>query len=127
MHVFLLNHIALSVKNVDKSADFYRKVLQLKEIKNTASGSKTKWFSFGDGKQIHLIPRPNFEVKTNKAVHFALTTNNLDSFVVSLKKLKVNYSDWLDTPNKNYVRNDGIKQVYFQDPDGYWIEINDDL
>ena len=32
------------------------------------------------------------------------------------------YSDWKNTPNKDYVRDDGIKQVYFQDPDGYWIE-----
>jgi catechol-2,3-dioxygenase len=24
------------------------------------------------------------------------------------------------------VRPDGVKQIYFQDPEGYWIEINDD-
>jgi len=24
------------------------------------------------------------------------------------------------------ARPDGIKQIYFQDPDGYWIEVNDD-
>jgi catechol 2,3-dioxygenase-like lactoylglutathione lyase family enzyme len=23
------------------------------------------------------------------------------------------------------TRPDGIKQIYFQDPDGYWIEVND--
>jgi lactoylglutathione lyase len=23
-------------------------------------------------------------------------------------------------------RVDGIKQIYLQDPDGYWIEVNDD-
>ena len=127
MHTFSLNHIALSVKDVNESIEFYQKVLQLKEIKNTASDSKTRWLSFDDGKQLHLIPRPNSEIKTNKAVHFALTTPDLNSFIRYLKKLKIDYSDWLGSPNKDYMRKDGIRQVYFQDPNGYWIEINDDI
>lgn len=125
MSAFLFNHIAISVKDVDESIEFYQKILELKEIKNTASNSKTRWLSIGEGKQLHLIPRPNAEIKTNKAVHFALTTSNLDSFILFLKKMKIEYSDWKDTPNKDYIRKDGIKQIYFQDPNGYWIEIND--
>ncbi|WP_299438878.1 VOC family protein [uncultured Aquimarina sp.] len=127
MRTFLFNHIALSVKNVDKTIEFYQKVFQLKEIQNTASDSKTRWLSLGEGKQLHLIPRPNSEIKINKAVHFALTTSDLNSFVIYLKELKIDYSDWRDTPNKDYIRKDGIKQVYFQDPNGYWIEVNDDI
>jgi len=23
------------------------------------------------------------------------------------------------------VRPDGVRQIYFQDPDGYWLEVND--
>ncbi|WP_066225219.1 VOC family protein [Formosa haliotis] len=127
MHTFLFNHIAISVKDVGVSVAFYQKVLQLKEIKNTASNSKTRCLSLGEGKQLHIIPRPDAEIKTNKAVHFALSTANVDSFVSHLKTLNIDYTDWLDTPNKDYVRNDGIKQIYFQDPDNYWIEINDDV
>ena len=124
---FLFNHLALSVKDVNEAVDFYQKLLQLTEINNTASNSKTRWLSLGEGKQLHLIPRPNAEIKTNKAVHFALTTAELDSFVLHLKKLNIDYSDWRDTPNKDYIRKDGIKQIYFQDPNGYWIEINNDI
>ena len=127
MHTFSFNHIALSVKDVNESIEFYQKVLQLKEIKNTASDSKTRWLSFDDGKQLHLIPRPNSEIKINKAVHFALTTPDLNSFIRYLNELKIDYSDWLGSPNKDYMRKDGIRQVYFQDPNGYWIEINDDI
>ena len=126
MPTFSFNHIALSVKNVDESLAFYQKVLQLKEIKNTASNSKTRWLAIGEGLQLHLIPRPDAEIKTNKAVHFALTTPDINSFVKHLVTLQIDYSDWRDTPNKDYVRQDGVKQVYFQDPNGYWIEINDD-
>jgi len=70
MHAFVFNHIALSVKDVGESIEFYQKVFHLEEIENTASESKTRWLSFGEGKQLHLIPRPTAEIKTNKAVHF---------------------------------------------------------
>ena len=127
MNTFLFNHIALSVKDVNTSIAFYQKVFQFKEIKNTASESKTRWLSIGEGKQLHLIPRPNAEIKINKAVHFALTATDIAAFVMLLNELKVEYSDWKDTPNKGYIRNDGILQVYFKDPDGYWIEVNNDV
>ena len=120
---FKINHIAFSVTNVEKSVDFFKKVLQLKEIKNTASNSKTRWLQFEDGRQFHLIPR-DFKVKTNKAVHLALTTNNFQLFIDNLNNLNIDYEDWIGSKEKDYVRNDGILQVYFQDPDGYWIEVN---
>lgn len=124
MPSFLIDHIALSVKNVDESIAFYQKVFHFKEIENTASNSKTRWLSLGEGKQLHLIPRSNLEVKTNKAVHFALATKDLKTFLKHLIDLKIEYSDWTDTVNKDYVRKDGIQQFYFQDPNGYWIEVN---
>lgn len=125
MPTFLINHIAISVQDVDASVDFYQRVLQLEEIENTASNSKTRWLSLNEGRQLHLIPRPGAEIKTNKAVHFALSTADVPSFVEHLKRLDVDYTDWLGTPAKDYVRKDGILQVYFQDPDGYWVEVND--
>jgi len=44
-----------------------------------------------------------------------------------LDELKIKYSDWLEAPYKVHIRKDGIRQIYFQDPDGYWIEVNDDI
>ncbi|MCA0131608.1 VOC family protein [Winogradskyella alexanderae] len=125
MTKFSFNHIALSVKDVTRSVHFYQKLFNFKEIKNTASQSKTRWLSIGEGKQLHLISRPNEALKTNKALHFAYTTDQFDVFVSMLESLNIVYSDWRNTPNKDYVRDDGIRQVYFQDPDGYWIEVND--
>ncbi|WP_439127350.1 VOC family protein [Polaribacter sp.] len=127
MFKFTVNHIAISVKDVVKSIEFYQKVFQLKEIKNTASNSKTRWLVFNDNRQLHLIPRPNEVVKTNKAVHFAISTKDIQAFINHLITLEIEYGDWLGTVQKDYVRNDGIIQVYFQDPNGYWIEVNNDL
>lgn len=127
MPTYSFNHIALSVKDVNESVEFYQKVLQLKEIKNTASESKTRWLSLNEGKQLHLIPRPNLEIKINKALHFALCTSDLDHIITNLNELNIDFYDWVDIPNKVYIRKDGIKQIYFQDPNGYWIEINDDV
>jgi catechol 2,3-dioxygenase-like lactoylglutathione lyase family enzyme len=41
-----------------------------------------------------------------------------------LEKMNLAYSDWPGATNKITIRADGIKQIYFQDPDGYWIEVN---
>lgn len=124
MSSFSLDHIALSVKDVNESVEFYQSLFQFKEIENTASNSKTRWLLVSNDKQLHLIPRPNFEIITNKAVHFALSTADLDAFMKHLINLEIEYSDWIGSKNKDYVRKDGIQQFYFQDPYGYWIEVN---
>jgi catechol 2,3-dioxygenase-like lactoylglutathione lyase family enzyme len=83
-----------------------------------------RWFSLGEGKELHLISILKENVTINKGVHFALTTTNFDAFIKTLDTNRIVYSDWPGTPGKVNIRADGIKQIYFQDPDGYWIEVN---
>jgi len=118
------NHIAISVRDTDRSVEFYQRVLELEEIPNTASNSRTRWLSLGEGKELHLIHRPNENIKMSKSVHFALATPDIYKVVDQLKKLGIEFSDWNNNPNKIHVRDDGILQIYFQDIDGYWVEIN---
>ena len=35
------------------------------------------------------------------------------------------YGDWPGTQGKVHVRPDGVRGVYLEDPDEYWIEVND--
>lgn len=121
---FTFNHIALSVKDVEQSATFYKEVLQLQEITNKTKMDGVRWFSLGEGKELHLISLLKEPVYINKAVHFALTTSNFDAFVKTLETKNIPYSDWPGIPNKVNMRADGIKQIFFQDPNGYWIEVN---
>lgn len=118
------NHLALSVKDINRSADFYKNVLGLEEITNRTKIDGIRWFSLGDGKELHLISIVKDTVIINKAVHLALTTNNFDELLKILAANNIIYSDWPGTPNKVNIRADGIKQVFFQDPNGYWIEVN---
>ena len=123
---FTFNHLALSVKDVDRSAEFYKTILKLQEITNRSKLEGVRWFSLGEGKELHLISIIKEHIATNKAIHLALTTSNFDAFVARLDKLNILYSDWPGINHKVSIRADGIKQIFFQDPDGYWVEINDD-
>ena len=119
-----LNHLALAVENLDRSAAFYADVLGLNEIVNRSEVGGMRWFSLGEGQELHLISIAGRPVPTNKAVHLALTTPGFDTFVQSLEKSGVEYSDWEGNSGKIGVRADGTRQLYFQDVDGYWIEVN---
>jgi catechol 2,3-dioxygenase-like lactoylglutathione lyase family enzyme len=120
----VFNHVSLSVKDVDVSADFYKSALNLNEIVNRTEVDGIRWFSLGEDKELHLISIVKSDVTINKAVHFALSTPTFDAFVANLEHRYIPYSSWVGEENKITIRADGIKQIYVQDPDGYWIEVN---
>ncbi|HET6540305.1 MAG TPA: VOC family protein [Chryseolinea sp.] len=119
-----VDHLALSVKDVDRSAEFYGNILKFREITNRSKLEGVRWFAVGDGKELHLISIVKENVTLNKAIHVAFATPDFDSFVLMLEEKKIAYSDWPGATNKVNIRADGMKQVFFQDPDGNWIEIN---
>ncbi len=118
------DHMALSVTDVDRSAAFYKDVLQLIEITNKTKIEGIRWFSMGPGMELHLISIIKEPIILNKAMHLALKTAHFDDMVSRLVKMNIPYSDWPGLPQKVNIRTDGIKQVFFQDPDGIWIEVN---
>lgn len=118
------NHQALSVKDVDKAAAFYADVMKLKEIPTAGGMQGIRWFSLGEGKELHLLSTITEPVQVNKAVHLALNTPDFENFILHLQRMKILYMNWAGQPHTINVRADGIRQVFFQDVDGYWIEVN---
>ncbi len=121
---FELDHVALSVTDVDQAAAFCADVLKLAEITNRSKLKDVRWFSMGPGRELHLIAIIKDSVVTNKALHVALTTSNFDAFVENLEQRKIPYSDWPGNPQKVNIRADGIRQIFFQGFDNYWFEVN---
>lgn len=121
-----INHIAFYVVDLKKSTAFYKDALQLEIIPEPFKDGKHTWFSIGDQAHLHLIQGATKTETHDKNTHLCFSVASVDEFVKQLDKMKINYESWAGDPKTKTVRVDGIKQVYFQDPDGYWIEVNDD-
>ena len=120
----MIDHVSLNVADLDASVAFYSDVIGLKEIPAAAKGRR--WFSLGRGVAVHLLGGRTEPVADNRSVHLALTTDNLEPILQRLKERKIAWSDFAGTQGAvSTGRTDGVRQVFFRDPDGYWIEVND--
>ncbi len=118
------NHQALQVKDLDKSVAFYQDILGLPEIEDKTEQEHIRWFSMGDQKELHLIEDQNAPTPPVKGVHMALSTTDLDALTNWLNDRGIYFENWMGEEGTTNTRPDGVRQIYLQDPDGYWIEIN---
>lgn len=121
-----LNHIAVYVHALDRSTHFYENVLGLKKIEEPFKDGRHTWFTLGAAGQLHLIQGADANIKRDKNDHLCFSVRSIEDFIANLDKHKVEYTNWPGTAKAPTVRVDGVKQIYFQDPDGHWIEINND-
>ena len=119
------NHQALLVNDLNQSGDFYNNILGFEEIEVGAGQNPPKrWFKSDDGMEIHLISTKEKLKSIPKGVHMAFSVKNFDLFINNLKGNNITYGNWRGDKNQIQLRNDGYKQIFFQDPQGYWIEVN---
>ena len=122
----ILNHIALSVVSLQKSTDFYKTIVQLDSIPEPFKDNKHSWFQIGEQSQLHLIEGAKGFKEHDKSTHICFSVVSIEAFMERLEKAKIPYSNWTGDSKKPTIRPDGIKQIWLQDPDGYWVEINND-
>lgn len=120
----LINHIAVYVVNLESSTNFYRDVIGLEVIPEPFHDGRHTWFSIGDHAALHIISGAKAMIDHDKDSHLCFSVTSMEPFIAQLEKNKVAYESWLGEANAVTTRADGIRQIYFKDPDGYWIEIN---
>jgi lactoylglutathione lyase len=122
-----INHIALYVTNLETSTNFYRDIIGLDTIPEPFHDGRHTWFSVSENAHLHLISGRATPPEAEKNTHLCFSTGKMDDLLDKLKAKGIHFEDW---PGKAFTvtkRVDGIRQIYLKDPDGYWIEINDDF
>jgi lactoylglutathione lyase len=119
------NHIALYVADLKKSAAFYGDVIQAEIIPDPFQDNRHVWFKIGEHNQLHLIAGV-VPPDSGRNIHFAFSVSSLDNFIAHLDEAGVRFQGGHGGKGEVRKRPDGVKQIYLQDPDGYWIEVNED-
>jgi len=121
------DHTTVYVRDLQKSADFYETVLGLERINEPFKDGRHLWLRIGAHDQLHVVSGATESIPHDVNVHLAFRVPSFDTFVSHLDQMSVKYLKSIrDASKGTSVRPDGVHQLYFQDPDGYWIEVNDD-
>ena len=121
-----LNHTAIYVVDLKKSAAFYAAIIGLDTVPEPFHDGKHAWFKTGPHSMLHIIQgadQPKMYYKNN---HTCYSLPSIETFVAKLKSQGIPFEDVNGKANAITTRVDGVHQIWFRDPDGYWIEVNDD-
>jgi lactoylglutathione lyase len=122
----VLNHIAVYVKDLKVSTAFYSDVIGIDTIPEPFHDGKHTWYSVSENSHLHIIQGAKEITSHDKNTHLCFSVTSIDDMIARLNKNKIPYESWTGEKMSVTTRVDGIKQLYFVDPDGYWIEINND-
>ena len=115
-----MNHFTVISSDLEKSKTFYFEILGLCEGYRPPMDSKGAWLYAGDQKHsiLHIMAeRPMPEQAPGVIDHMAFTATNLQSAIDKLKQHNITYK-------LNKMRDLGVWQLFFYDPDGAKIELD---
>jgi catechol 2,3-dioxygenase-like lactoylglutathione lyase family enzyme len=131
MEIRKLDHVALLVKDVERSQRFYIQILGMEEVPRPSSFNfPGAWLRRGSA-EIHLIGEDEpgrtaqlqpggyhpDELSIGHVTHFAFEVADLEE---ARKHLQAHDTMLVGGPRP---RGDGVMQMYVRDPDGYIIEL----
>jgi lactoylglutathione lyase len=120
-----VNHLAIYVKDIKQSRVFYTQVIGLDSIPEPFHDGLHLWLNMGGGASIHVIGGAPERKEYFLNNHLCLSTSSVEDFKKILEKNNIVWYNAAKEKGKTTTRVDGVKQVWIQDPDGYWLEIND--
>ena len=118
------DHIAIFVTDVERSAAFYEKLFGFARIPEPFHDGLHIWLEIGSNASLHIVGNADAAKAHAISHHMAFRSENLDAFMARLETMKIEFRNFRGT-GKVSARRDGIRQIYFQDPDNYWIEVNE--
>ena len=133
MQIASLHHVTLTVTDLERSKQFYREILGLKEIARPPFPFPGAWFQVGDIQHLHLIVHDDATFRAphkgidTRDVHFAV---RVPSYRGALDFLRgKGYGE--DRDDRDFHKMEvkprataGYPQIYVIDPDRHVIEIN---
>jgi catechol 2,3-dioxygenase-like lactoylglutathione lyase family enzyme len=130
MPAFILHHVSILTRDVERSATFYRDVFGFEKLPRPDFPVRGAWLAC-DGRQVHLVDHPTGTYRTggvdNNDTHFAIRTDDFEATVEKLKDLGFREDLPADHPQYLMVKRTGaagFAQVYFLDPDRNVLEVN---
>ena len=121
-----INHTAIYVVDIQKTGDFYSNIIGLDTVPEPFHDGKHIWYSTGAHTMLHVIVGATAKKDYYKNQHTCFTVPDFNQFIKKLKALNWAFEDVAGNKNAITTRVDGVHQIWLQDPDGYWLEINDD-
>jgi len=121
-----VDHIALVVSDVGRSAAFYGSKLGMIQVHRPDFDRFGAWFTMGNI-NLHLIKgRPAVHADDDLIVsHFAINVGTTDDMKILMERLDglgVKYRENVSVPNPGDGSNVQVKQAFVRDPDGYYME-----
>ena len=121
--------MGLIVADLDRTRSFYIDFLGFKEVPRPANflfGGA--WFRADSGDEVHVIlaedttadagmPDPGRAKIEGLATHFAFEVDDLDGYIKRANELDI------EIAGGPFNRGLGATQIYFQDPDGFQVEL----
>ena len=121
-----VNHTTIFVTDLARASAFYSKVMLLDSIAEPFHDQHHTWFDIGNHAQLHVVSGATADIPHDINIHLAFAVKSLFEFMKHLDEMNIKYGNWKGDPKQTQLRPDKISQIYLQDPDGYWIEVNDD-
>jgi lactoylglutathione lyase len=117
-----MDHVAISVADLSKSAEFYKEVFGFREV--PAPVPMARWLVMDNGVMLHIVGNRKAPSSHDRWDHMALRYRDLTALIAKLDAQHIRWTN-MEGGQQAQIRGDGVKQIFVQDPDGYWIEIND--
>jgi catechol 2,3-dioxygenase-like lactoylglutathione lyase family enzyme len=118
-----VNHISVTVTNLERARAFYEGVLGLRVIPRPDFKFPGVWYDLGGDLSLHLTVKDEMPLRPvdprrfdTRDPHFALAVADADEIYTRLHGSGLPFYDFADTPT-------GLRQLFIRDPDGNMIEL----